>query len=113
MYSTIKQIRHHGVRRPDREIFSDAGVSGVLTLASVAGHYVLSVHGLGDDSHQVPLIPKLYDAVLVSLHGTGMLFRGFQRTGGPTSPTYAQEWTVTICAEAPAAERDRLRHRRN
>jgi hypothetical protein len=113
MYSTIKQIRHHGVRRPDREIFSDAGVSGVLTLASVAGHYVLSVHALGDDSHQVPLIPKLYDAVLVSLHGSGMLFRGFQRAGGPAAPTYAQEWTVTICAEAPEGERDRLRHRRD
>jgi hypothetical protein len=112
MYSNIKQLRQRGVRRSDREIGSDPGIFGAVTLVSCAGHLVLSVHAWGDSSHRAPLIPLLYDAVLVSMHTNRMLFRGFQRVGRPddkTAPTYAQEWTVTLVSEyPPESELERL-----
>lgn len=115
MYSNIKQLRQRGVRRSDREIGSDEGIFGTLTLVNCAGHIVLSVHAWGDSSHQTPLIPKLYDAVIVGMHGNGMLFRGFQRPGNPddkAAPTYAQEWSIQVVSmDAPESVRERLRHR--
>jgi hypothetical protein len=49
----------------------------------------------GDDgSRQEPIIPILYDARLVTMHGDKMLFRGLERSAEGTE--WAQEWSVLV-----------------
>ena len=42
------------------------------------------------------LIPQLYDARLVTMHGTKMLFKGEERPQGDAGPAYVQEWAVQL-----------------
>lgn len=104
MYSKVKQLRQRGTRRSDREIGSDAGTVGHLTLIRCNGHYELKLHAAGDDSRQVPMLPVLFDAAIVSMHGARMLFCGFERQGDQADrkvPTAMQEWAVEVMAEPP------------
>jgi hypothetical protein len=99
MYSIIKQLRRAGVRRSLREIQSDPGLHGHLTVVSVAGMRLLNVHAAGDQSHQRPLCAFLYEPVLVSMHGARMLFVGYERAGNQNDPlaqTHMQEWSVEV-----------------
>ena len=44
------------------------------------------------------LLPLLYEAKLVSMHGNGMLFKGEERPQGDVGPAYIQEWSVMVGA---------------
>jgi hypothetical protein len=70
----------------DRSVSAEAlcGTSQELKLAAA------------DDSQQKPLIPILYDARLVTMHGNKMLFRGLDRSGADDAAQYLQEWSVMV-----------------
>ena len=95
MYSTVKRLRRGGARLSDQEIQSDPGVVRHLTMVSVSGTRELKLHGAGDDTKQGPVIPVLFDAEIISMHGARMLFKGFERQGNQADrngPTVMQEW---------------------
>jgi hypothetical protein len=98
MYSKIKQLRHRGVRRSDRDISADSGVDGYLTLALCSGMYELKLHA-DDGSRQEAILPILYDAKLISMHGNKMLFQGLERHSDENGPQFAQAWSVMVMVE--------------
>lgn len=93
MYSIVKRLRSCGIRKHDRDIQSDQGAAGELTLSMCGGgpEVRLARH---DDSRQEPIIPVLVDAKLVTMHGDKMLFRGIER--GEDGAEFAQEWSVMV-----------------
>jgi hypothetical protein len=93
MYSIVKRLRTRGIRKHDREIQSDQGLAGDLTLAMCAAGPELKLSS-DDGSRQEPIIPVLNDAKLITMHGDKMLFRGFER--GEGGAEYAQEWSVKV-----------------
>lgn len=104
MYSKVKLLRQRGARRRDQEIGADLGTAGHLTLASMGGIYQLQLYAQGDDSHQTPLVPVLFDAKIISMHGARMMFRGFERAGDQVDPgaqSFMQEWAVEVMADQP------------
>jgi hypothetical protein len=105
MYSKIKRLRVRGARRSDREITSDPGVVGHLTMAIVGTARQLKVHGAGDDSQRFPVIPVLFDPVILAMGANRMLFAGTERQGDQADPNgqvVMQEWAVEIMVEPPA-----------
>lgn len=95
MLVKVKILRQRGARRSDREIGSDAGVDGNLTLYQSGGQCELKLSA-DDGSRQEPVIPVLFDARLVTMHGDKMLFQGMERTGGAADAQYMQEWSVMV-----------------
>lgn len=95
MYGKIKQLRQRGIRRSDREINSDPGTDGEFTFALVGGIYELKL-AAPDDSQLKPVIPILYDAKLITMHGDKMLFKGEERAPGDNGPSFVQEWAVLV-----------------
>jgi hypothetical protein len=98
MYS-VKQLRRHGARLSDRQIHSEPAVASHLTMAMVGSAYELKLHAENDGSSREPLIPILYDARLISMHGDKMLFRGLERRGGQDEATWLQEWSVKVSSD--------------
>jgi hypothetical protein len=99
MHSIVKRLRNRGVRKHDREIQTDPGTAGDMTLALCSGGCELKL-AADDGSRQEPIIPVLYEARVVTMHGTKMLFRGIER--GPDGAEYAQEWSVLVTGEKKA-----------
>jgi len=95
MYCKVKLLRTRGARKHDREISSDTPIEGDMTLAMCAGIYELKL-AASDDSQMKPLIPILYDARLVTMHGDKMLFRGLERAGAEPDAQFLQEWSVMV-----------------
>jgi hypothetical protein len=95
MKCIVKILRVRGARRPDHDIFADAGVEGDLTLAQCNMTYELKLSS-DDGSRQEPIIPILYGAALVSMHHDKMLFSGIERTGGQADAQFVQEWSVMV-----------------
>jgi hypothetical protein len=93
MYSIVKRLRDRGKRKHDREIQADEGATGVLTLSNVGGIYELQVTDR-NDSLMKPMVPVLYDAKLVTLGSSRMLFRGYERASDGSE--FAQEWAVQV-----------------
>ena len=93
MYSIVKRLRNRGIRKHDREIQSDQGAAGDLTLAMCGGGPELKL-SRDDGSRQEPIIPVLIDAKLVTMHSDKMLFRGVER--GEGGAEYVQEWSVMV-----------------
>ena len=61
------------------------------------------MHAAGDDSRHAPIIPLLFDPLILAMHGKRMLFSGLQRQGNqedPTAPMFMQEWSVEVMQEA-------------
>ena len=105
MYSKVKRLRRGGARLADREIQSDHGTVGHLTMVSVGGVRELKMHAAGDDAQANAAIPILFDAILVSMHGARMLFVGLERRGSQGDAkgvTYMQEWAVEVMVDQPA-----------
>lgn len=75
MFVTVKILRYRGLRRSDQGIGSDAGVDGELTLYRSGGRCELKLFA-DDGSRQEPIIPVLFCAALVTMHGDKMLFQG-------------------------------------
>jgi hypothetical protein len=97
MLVKVKILRNRGVRRSDREIGADAGVDGQLTLYQSGGQCELKLSG-DDGSRKEPIIPVLFDAKLVTMHGDKMLFQGLDRQGQVADAQYFQEWSVMVLA---------------
>lgn len=93
MYAKVKLLRQRGLRKHDREIQSDSGTDGDMTLAMCSGGCELKLSG-DDGSRLEPILPILYDARLVTMHGSKMLFRGIER--GSDGAECVQEWSVLV-----------------
>jgi hypothetical protein len=93
MHSIVKRLRTRGIRKHDREIQSEPGATGDLTL-SICGGAPEARLARHDDSRQEPIIPVLMDAKLVTMHSDKMLFRGVER--GEGGAEFVQEWSVMV-----------------
>ena len=93
MYSTVKRLRTRGIRNHDRDIQSDQGTAGDITLVMCGGSAELKISS-DDGSRQEPIMPILFDARLVTMHSDKMLFRGIER--GEGGAEYVQEWSVMV-----------------
>jgi len=95
MYGKVKRLRERGTRLSDRDIASSAHVEGEVTLAGLG---VVLVAQVRDPNSQVGtgLLPQLYEARLITMHGNKMLFKGEERPQGDTGPAYIQEWAVVV-----------------
>jgi hypothetical protein len=95
MYATITRLRERGKRRSDHDIQSDQGTTGDLTLASVSGVIQLNL-AARNDQQMKPIVPILYQAELITMHGNSMLFRGYEK--GADGAGYVQEWRAVVLA---------------
>jgi hypothetical protein len=95
MYSRIKVLRRHGARMAERDISAQKGHDGELTLYRTGSSIELKLSD-PNDQRKEPIIPILYDARLVTMHGDRMLFQGMERTGDEKRAQYMQEWSVMI-----------------
>lgn len=95
MYGKVKPLRDRGVCLSDHDIGGAPEVEGEVTLAGLGAVLVLEVR---DPSSQVggSLLPALYDARLISMHGGKMLFKGEERPQGDGGPAYVQEWAIVV-----------------
>ena len=104
MYSKVNRLRVRGARRADREISSDPGTVGHITMLTVGSTVEMKLHGAGDDARRAPIIPSLFNPVIQSMHGPRMLFAGFEQQGDqadPNAPTFMQEWAVEVMQPVP------------
>jgi hypothetical protein len=97
MLVKVKRLRDRGARRSDRDISADVGADGSLSMYRAGPAIELKLFG-DDGSRQAPIIPILYDAQLVTMHGNKMLFQGIERTGDVAAAQYLQEWSVMVVA---------------
>ncbi|WP_288379849.1 hypothetical protein [uncultured Massilia sp.] len=95
MFGKVKQLRRGGKRLPNHEIQSSNYVEGEVRVYGLAGVIVACVTK-ADSQVADPLIPLLYDAKLISMHGSGMLFKGEERPQGDAGPAFIQEWSVMV-----------------
>ena len=105
MYSKVKRLRQRGARRSDREIGSDPGTVGHITMATIGTIKEMKLHAAGDDSRRAPLIPLLYEPTIQAMHGARMLVSGLERQGDqadPAAPLFMQEWAIEVMQGAPA-----------
>lgn len=105
MYCKVKRLRSRGARRADREIGSDPGMVGHVTMATVGAIKEMKLHAAGDDSWRAAAIPILYEPVIQAMHGARMLISGLERQGdqaGPAAPLHMQEWAIEVMVEPPA-----------
>ena len=95
MFGKVKQLRRGGKRLSDHDIARSEYIEGEVRVYVLAGVIMANV---SDPNSQVgePLLPALYDAKLVTMHGHGMLFRGEERPQGDAGPAYIQEWSVMV-----------------
>jgi hypothetical protein len=93
MKVTVTRLRERGKRRHDHDIQADQGVTGDLSLATVGSVKELKLADLNDQQLK-PVIPVLYEAQLVNLHGNSMLYRGFEK--GHDGAGYVQEWRAVV-----------------
>lgn len=75
MYSLVKRLRNRGVRKHDREIQTDPGMAGDMTLALCSGGCELKL-AADDGSRQEPMLRVLYEARVITMNGSKMPFRG-------------------------------------
>ena len=95
MLGKVKRLRIAGKRSSNHEIARAGFAEGEVRVYGLAGVIVACVTA-PDSQVGDPLIPLLYDAKLISMHGTGMLFKGEERPQGDAGPAYIQEWSVMI-----------------
>jgi hypothetical protein len=91
MKAHVKQLRRGGERLAARDIQTDSGTRGEMTMVLIDGRAELKL-AEPSDSQQKPLVPMLYHARLVTMHGNRMLFQGLtapRQDGGQP-----QEWSV-------------------
>lgn len=104
MYSKVKRLRVRGARRSDREINSDPGSVGHVTMVTVGNVKEMKLHAAGDDARRTPVIPLLYEPIIQAMHGARMLLSGMERQGDqadPAAPLFMQEWAIEVMVEPP------------
>lgn len=99
MYSKVKRLRRNGERKSDHDIGVDPGIVGHVTLVMIEHTAVMKIHAAGDDGSRQPIIPEIYRAKCVTMHGDKMLFKGLERVGEREIP---QEWSIQIMQDQPA-----------
>lgn len=97
MYSKVKLLRKRGQRLHERDIHAAPAAEGDLTMVYCGGTPELKL-AAWDDSTAKPIIPVLYDAKLMTMHGNKMLFKGLERDA--QGAEWAQEWSVLIGEKA-------------
>lgn len=95
MNATVKVLRHAGARKAERDIMADPGRQGELRLSMVGGVTQLNLSDPSDQQFN-PLLPMLYHARLVAMHGDRMLFQGL--TARREEGGQPQEWSVQIAS---------------
>jgi hypothetical protein len=93
MKAHVKVLRSGGERISARDIQSDSGTRGDMTMVMIAGRTELKLAD-PNDSQLKPLIPVLYHARLVTMHGNRMLYQGL--TAPRDDGGQAQEWSVEV-----------------
>jgi hypothetical protein len=104
MYSHIKLLRARGERKAERDISADPGTIGNLTVFRQGNEIVAAVYAGGGMGQPGELVPTLYRARLVTMHGEAMLFQGWERPLGYDQQDIdanKQEWSVRLAADAP------------
>lgn len=95
MRCRVRQLRERGVRRPDHAVVSDEGIVGSAVLNTSGGYRQLFIHAFDDGGLMKPLMPPLFEAIVVNITNGRMLFRGVQKeVGSEKAATYFQEWLV-------------------
>ena len=94
MKVSVKAIRQHGIRLNNHQISSLPATEGYISVYGLGTTIQLSLYD--GSGKQEPLLPSLYEARLVTMHGAQMLFAGIQRTADPMAAQYFQEWSVFI-----------------
>lgn len=92
MNATVRVLRCAGRRKVDRDIQSEHGTAGVLTLASSEGVFELKLYD-SNASQMKSLIPLLLEARVVSIRNSRMLFQGL--TAGWIGGV-AQKWSTEL-----------------
>ena len=95
MFGKVKRLRAGGKRLSTHDIQRSEFIAGEVRVYGLAGAIVANVSS-PDSQVGDPLLPPLYDAKLVTMHGHGMLFRGEERPQGDAGPAYIQEWSVML-----------------
>lgn len=77
MYSIIKRLRRCGERISDRDISSDPGAVGHVTICVVSTVVVAKLHAAGDDGRKTAMFPELWRAKIVAMNNDRMLLQGY------------------------------------
>lgn len=91
----VKPLRQRGARLSDQQIQSLNAAEGGLSIYGVGTTIQITLSAL-DDQQNKPVLPSLYEARLVTMNGSKMLFAGLERTSDPLAAQYLQEWSVVI-----------------
>lgn len=105
MYSHFKGLRAAGKRKADRDISSDPGVVGQLSVFRQGSEVVAAAYATGGAGQPGAMLPLLYRAKLVTMQGNGMLIQGWERPLGcdeTDTDHNKQEWSVKLLTDAPA-----------
>lgn len=104
MYGHFKQLRSFGKRKTDRDISSDPGVVGHISIFRQGNQVVAAAYAAGGTGQPGAILPLLYRAKLVTMQGDGMLLQGWERPLGYDQPDTDQnkrEWSLKLFAGAP------------
>ncbi|WP_225239684.1 hypothetical protein [Massilia hydrophila] len=95
MFGKVKRLRNAGKRLSDLDIGRSDFVQGEVRVYGMAGVIMASVTN-ADSQVGASLLPDLYHARLITMHGHGMLLYGEERPQGDAGPSYVQEWSVMV-----------------
>lgn len=111
MHSHFKRLRSAGRRKSDRDISSDLGVVGHISIFRQGNEVVAAAYATGGTGQPGAILPLLYRAKLVTMQGDDMLLQGWERPLGcdqADTDQNKQEWSVKLFADATASsERSR------
>lgn len=82
MYSHFKRLRSFGKRKADRDISSDPGLLGHISIFRQGNEVVATAFATGGTGQPGAILPLLYRAKLVTMQGNGMLIQGWERQLG-------------------------------
>lgn len=104
MFVRVRQLREHGRRRKDRELDTDAGMTGRLSGFVIGGSPVLHLYTWGPPAVAADdVFLPLYEPGIIGLRDVRMLVRGWQRDSADEAlaATMLQEWTIEFLPEEP------------
>jgi hypothetical protein len=104
MYSHIKRHREAGRRKADRDISADVGVIGHVSVFRQGSEIVAAAYATGGTGQPGAILPLLYRARLVTMHGHGMLLQGWERPLGcdqVDADGNKQKWSVKLLVGHP------------
>lgn len=102
MYSIVKRLRKNGSRLPEREIASDQGAVGHLSLAILGHTLILRLYAPGGVGARHSLVPELYNARVILMEGDKQLWEGEERESADwRGRAIKQEWSVRLAVDPP------------